>query len=105
MKELTLRRSSSEKKLAKEKKKERKEKSKSVHFDGNGKCTQIFEHFTSDLIKPGSPLPVQPISIIGDKRATEGSAEMSGAPLTPADDEMQTRRNNKFMWTLKVELI
>ena len=37
MKEITLRRSSSEKKLAKEKKKERKEKSRSVHFDGNGK--------------------------------------------------------------------
>ena len=37
MKEITLRRSSSEKKLAKEKKKERKEKSRNVHFDGNGK--------------------------------------------------------------------
>ena len=39
MKEITLRRSSSEKKLSKEKKKERKEKSKSVHFDGNGRKT------------------------------------------------------------------
>ena len=42
MKEITLRRSSSEKKLSKEKKKERKEKSKSVHFDGNGRNTVSF---------------------------------------------------------------
>ena len=36
MKEITMRRSESERKLGKEKKKERKEKAQSTHFDGNG---------------------------------------------------------------------
>ena len=44
MKEISLRRSSSERKLAKEKKKERKEKSRSVHFDGNG------DHLSSVIV-------------------------------------------------------
>ena len=50
MKEISLRRSSSERKLAKEKKKERKEKSRSVHFDGNGdhlSSVIVFEVFHS----------------------------------------------------------
>ena len=43
MKEITLWRSESERKLAKEKKKERKEKALSTHYDVNG--DQYFENF------------------------------------------------------------
>merc|ERR1712142_351383 len=84
----TLRRSSSEKKLSKDKKKERNEKSRSVHFDGSG-----------------APLTVQPISIIGDKKVPVGAEEMngSGSPLTPTE-EMSSKKNNKFMWTLKSKM-
>ena len=53
------------------------------------------------IIGAGAAVPLQPISIIGDK--TVGVQEMSGSPLTPTE-EMHSKKNSKFMWTLKVKV-
>ena len=87
MKEIKLRRSSSERKLTKNKKKERKEKSQSAHFENNEAVT------------------MQPISIIGNQSLQAGSEEST--PLTPPPGEINAedsrgKKNNKFIWTLKV---
>ena len=51
----------------------------------------------------------KPISIIGEQKAPVDDEEKSGRPessLTTSEssNNMQNRRNNKFMWTLKVFL-
>ena len=51
------------------------------------------------IIGAGAALPLQPISIIGDK--TVGVEDMNGSPMTP-NEEMHSKKNSKFMWTLKV---
>ena len=45
MKDIKLRRSISERKLAKDQKKDRKEKSKSEHFERNGKGNESVNNF------------------------------------------------------------
>ena len=89
MKELVLRQSSSERKLAKEKKKERREKALSVHFgekagaggEGGGSC-------------PEDRLPLLPISVIGER--TEPPA-----PITPTSADSAKK---KFKWNIKARL-
>ena len=89
MKEIKLRRSSSERKLTKNKKKERKEKSQSAHFENN------------------EVVAMQPISIIGNQKVSPPAGSEESTPLTPPSGEINAedsrgKKNNKFIWTLKV---
>lgn len=84
MKDIKLRRSISERKLAKDQKKDRKEKSKSEHFDRNG-------------------LHAQPISIIGSKDKEDATAS-PGSPISPTDEDSTGKKNNKFIWNLKSKM-
>ena len=57
---------------------------------------------------PVSGWTIRPISIIGGKK-DEGREEMTdgpGTPLTPSDtsEDARAKKNNKFIWTLKVQL-
>ena len=58
---------------------------------------------TSD---PG--LTIQPISFIGGKKdgGKEDMTDGPGTPLSPSDtsDDARAKKNNKFIWTLKVQL-
>ena len=51
----------------------------------------------------------KPISIIGEQKAPVDAEEKSGGPESPlptteSSNNMQNKRNNKFMWTLNVFL-
>ena len=64
-------------------------------------CGLIFKKIP--FSDPG--LTIQPISIIGDKKVPAVTEDMNtspGSPLTPSE-EIEGKKNNKFMWTLKVE--
>ena len=55
----------------------------------------------------GGGLTIKPISIIGDKKVPAGAEEINDSPgstVTPSEtsDDIRAKKNNKFMWTLKV---
>jgi len=82
MKELVLRRSASERKLAKEKKKERKEKALSVHF--------------GEKTPPEADLFPRSISVIGERKEPVKEATPNSSPTS--EDGASKK---KFKWNIK----
>ena len=46
-------------------------------------------------------LHAQPISIIGSKDKEDATAS-PGSPISPTDEDSTGKKNNKFIWNLKV---